>query len=373
VNAHLFFEQFERPPRAESGFVVVAELTGMPGLAAGGLGHAPRNRAILLDALTERLAPGLRVESIDGDRLVATARDGDAPNAAVVLDLVDAAYHAFRAARQALVDRKECTCDACARTARVALRVVAHHGRWSSGSQIADEEDVKLAITMLDEHSPEPGSRLLLTNAALRRTQIDPDPAGMRALAGGSGAVVDLELAWERNGRAVRLDPEDVVTTVEVVLPVGVPAAWDWLTAPDKRTLWEEVDSIESIPRPDGRAGVGTRYRSLHGKQLDEVREVIDWRPFRSWTWDLTARATRVRATVELFETEGGTRVVNTIGVPEGSGPITRLRARRAIRARVAPRRIRKLEQLRALLTVERSLAQGFPAEASLGAGGSQA
>jgi hypothetical protein len=168
--------------------------------------------------------------------------------------------------------------------------------------------------------------------------------------------ISDLETVWEREARSVRLRSEDVAAaTLDVVLPVAPPAAWDWLTAPDKRTLWEEVDSIECTPRADGRAGVGTRYRSLHGKRLDEVREVVDWRPFRSWTWDVHARRTSVRATVQLSETEGGTRVVSAMGVPEGSPLLVRLRTRRAIRSRLAPLRTRALGRLRSLLEVERS------------------
>jgi hypothetical protein len=348
----------------ESGFLIVAELTGMPSAAAGGLGHALRNRTALLRAVAGRLTPGLEIERVEDNRVLATAPDGALPNAAVLFDLIDAAYVAFRAARDEILDSRACTCQACERTSGARLRWVAHHGRWTrvtgrDGSFPAGPE-VSLAVRLLADPALAAGSHLLVTDAALQRTGIDREVAGMRPLGAGNGgaagATSDLELAWDRAARSLRLDPEDVVATVDVVLPVKPTVAWDWLTAPDKRTLWEEVDSIECVPRSDGRAGVGTRYRSLHGKQVDEVREVLDWKPFRCWTWDLSTRKRRLRATVELSEADGGTRVIHTIGVPKGSALLARLRARAAIRGRVAPERAERLERLRTLLEVERRL-----------------
>jgi hypothetical protein len=126
---------------------------------------------------------------------------------------------------------------------------------------------------------------------------------------------------------AAPLSSTETTLTLEVLLPLPALAAWDWLLSPDKRELWEEMD-ISSTPRPDRRPGTGTRFRSRHGKRLDEFYEVMDWKPFREWTWDVVSRGRVVRSTVELHPDPAGTRVVQRYGVTwdgggSGAGSLT--------------------------------------------------
>jgi uncharacterized protein YndB with AHSA1/START domain len=166
--------------------------------------------------------------------------------------------------------------------------------------------------------------------------------------------ALNLDTAWERSeGSSHAIDPEDVTLTLDVLIPVPALDAWDWLFAPDKRTLWEDVDTISSAPRPDRRAGAGNRYHSQQGRHVDEVYEVVDWQPFRRFTWDRHRRGVTVRSTIELEPADGGTRVIGRFGAPPGTGLVQRIIVRREIKLRIAERRAAALARLRGILEVE--------------------
>jgi hypothetical protein len=386
----------------ESGFLVVARLGGTNG-NGGPPDHREAVTGALLRAAAEALGVALRIEELNPDEMLATAPDGALGSPGLLLDLLDQAYVAFRREQSRREASEVCPCHACAGASDVELSFTVHHGRWTRSRSDARSRcrGADVALTrLLSRMAARAGDSSLLTAAAVDRLGVEPEalagtlphgagggsdedtegPGGSSVVRGPPDAqpgepqafmprqvgeravgaadagcvVLDLGAAWQRaEGATRRLDAADTMLSMESLLPVPPVDAWDWLIAPDKRSLWEAVATIASDPRPDRRPGVGTRYHSEQGKYLDEVYEVVEWEPFRGWTWDLHRHGVTVRSTVELSATDGGTRVVSHFGVAPGTRPVGRIRARREIVRRIAERRGAALERLRRILEVE--------------------
>jgi uncharacterized protein YndB with AHSA1/START domain len=122
--------------------------------------------------------------------------------------------------------------------------------------------------------------------------------------------VLDLETRWavERKRRRVLVAPEEAALTVQVTLPVQPQIAWDYLTSPQKRLLWQ-VDEIQQVDA-GGRRCTGSSSVCVDGR-AKIYEEILDWRPFDYFT-ERTSLPGGVTAivTTALEAEEGGTRVV---------------------------------------------------------------
>ena len=149
--------------------------------------------------------------------------------------------------------------------------------------------------------------------------------------------MVDLEARWEteRDRKRVYVPPEDEAFAVEIRLPVAPPAAWAYLTAPQKRLLWQ-VDEIEQADA-GGRRFTGTSSVCVDGR-AKIYEEILDWRPFEYLTERTTVSSgLRLVLTTQL-ETDGdGTRIV-TRGRRDGGGRLARLGGVRDFRRRLERR-----------------------------------
>ena len=126
------------------------------------------------------------------------------------------------------------------------------------------------------------------------------------------------------------------------MVPAGREVAWELLTSPQKRLLWQ-VDAIEQADR-GGRRYTGTSSVCVDGR-TKIYEEILDWRPFEYFTESRSpTRGTRFVLTTTLTAADGGT-AVRVVGRPDGS------RARPFAARRLA-RRIRgDYERLAALAT----------------------
>ena len=78
----------------------------------------------------------------------------------------------------------------------------------------------------------------------------------------------------------------DFVHTQEFAAPPHV--VWDWLNDPQKRVLYQGFTDVIPVVRPGGRSGTGTRNHCMHGKKLETVETILDWRPFDYWTIEVS-------------------------------------------------------------------------------------
>ncbi|MDQ3932412.1 MAG: SRPBCC family protein, partial [Actinomycetota bacterium] len=121
--------------------------------------------------------------------------------------------------------------------------------------------------------------------------------------------VEDLEERWkyEQERRRVYVVPGKAAFELGKVVPAPPPVAWEYVTSPRKRPLWQGIDRVDFVS--GGRRGAGTVQHCVHGSQT-VLEEFLDWRPFRyytvryqiplvgPWVW-----------TVEFEPAEDGTRV----------------------------------------------------------------
>jgi uncharacterized protein YndB with AHSA1/START domain len=130
--------------------------------------------------------------------------------------------------------------------------------------------------------------------------------------------AIDLEVRWkaEQERAAVYVAPGEGLTLAEIDLPAPPPIVWHYLTAPEKRALWQP-DTVRVEERtPAGVRGVGTQNHCVHGDYIIE-EEFLDWKPFRYVTDRSKTPMGVVLFTMELTATGDGTHVSVRM-LPEG-------------------------------------------------------
>jgi hypothetical protein len=137
--------------------------------------------------------------------------------------------------------------------------------------------------------------------------------------------VIDLEKRWQTESERQRVfvAEADEGFSVGVDLHVPVAIAWEYLTSPEKRLLWQ-VDNIDQADE-GGRRSTGTSSVCIDGR-TKIYEEILDWRPFDYFTERVSLGGrTSALLTTELREHGDETQVVTRVR-PEG-GRVRRLTA----------------------------------------------
>ena len=121
------------------------------------------------------------------------------------------------------------------------------------------------------------------------------------------GWVADLEARWESElaRRRTIVGAREAELELEFHLPAPPPLAWEHLTAPSKRALWQ--GRVEESA-DGGRRGPGTTSFCVDGRTTI-YEEILDWRPFKYFTETRTLPGGKVVLTTELDAAGDGTRV----------------------------------------------------------------
>lgn len=137
------------------------------------------------------------------------------------------------------------------------------------------------------------------------------------------------------------------------MVPAGREVAWELLTSPQKRLLWQ-VDAIEQADR-GGRRYTGTSSVCVDGR-TKIYEEILDWRPFEYVTERLSLpRGVRVVLTTALEPGRDGTRVV-TLARREQGGLLAWPAEARRLRRRLEERYARLAALARTEIPEERRL-----------------
>jgi hypothetical protein len=162
----------------------VAEAHRDDAFANGNVPPAYRLMSQLLDGIIGRLVPPLTLAKLEGDAVFAYAPAmTDTPPGDAFLDLVRGCYAGFREQLKEVGSIWSCTCDACARSARLELKFIVHAGPFVIATMAGNPElvgaEVIMAHRLLKSGSADasrPDAYLLLTDAA--REMLDIDPSG---------------------------------------------------------------------------------------------------------------------------------------------------------------------------------------------------
>jgi class 3 adenylate cyclase len=170
----------------KNGLLVLADISGFTAfVTATELEHAPPIIAALLEAVIERIAPPLTVESVAGDGVFATGVEGTVLPPARLVELVEEAFAAFRAKQRELDADQSCGCKACRSVMQLRLKTVGHYGPFVShtigGHTQSAGPDVILAHRLLKNGVARDADYALFTESALRYMGIDPADRGLRA------------------------------------------------------------------------------------------------------------------------------------------------------------------------------------------------
>jgi hypothetical protein len=281
----------------DRGCLVLADISGYTDyLIASELEHAQDALADLTEIVVRNLGSALRVAKLEGDAVFAYVLQGTyAPT--TVLDALEGTYSAFRSRLRDISHATSCSCKACALMPTLDLKLFIHEGSFVRQTVGQGEEliglDVILVHRLLKNSVAEClGKRgyLLLTQACADSLGLDAEALGLRAHLEHYDDVgdvpcwlEDLDERWreEEERRRVYVPSKDASFEYRFSLPVEAEVAWDWLTSPERRAVWQ-ADRIDQMT-PGGRDRVGATSHCIHGKDA-LVEEILDWRPFGYFT-----------------------------------------------------------------------------------------
>jgi hypothetical protein len=167
----------------EDGILVLADISGFTAfVTATEIEHGPPIIAELLGEVMKQLSPPLEIQEVEGDAVFALGPDRGLVRPALLLELLEDAFVAFRKRQRELQEDESCSCRACRSVGSLDLKIVAHHGRFlrqmvGDRSQVAGV-DVVLAHRLLKNGLADRRGYILLTEAALRWAGAHPTRGG---------------------------------------------------------------------------------------------------------------------------------------------------------------------------------------------------
>jgi hypothetical protein len=320
------------PTTTVRGTLLIADISGYTDyVVSSPLEYAEDVLADVTQGVVERLESVLHVNKLEGDAAFGYALDGEL-DASMLLDSIEECYFGFRRRLVGIEHSTNCTCNACSKVPELNLKFVVHHGDFIRRSGVRGEEltghDVILVHRLLKNSAAKVlGLRgyALCTEACVNALEIDPLALEMKShqeryedVGEVAAWVVDLEARWdeELERRRIFVTPEEATFAVEVTLPVPPSLAWDYLTSPQKRLLWQ-VDEIEEVDA-GGRRFTGTSSVCVDGR-TKIYEEILDWRPFDYFTERISLpNGDSVVLTTALEGNHEGTQVVSR-GRPDRS------------------------------------------------------
>jgi hypothetical protein len=353
----------------ERGCLLIADISGYTDyVVSSPLEYAEDVVSDITREVVELLEPIVRVNKLEGDAAFGYALDGEL-DASMLLDTIEECYFGFRRRLRGIEHSTNCSCNACAKAPALDLKFVVHYGEFIRRARGNHEEltgqDVILVHRLLKNAVTEVADLhgyALCTEACVNALGIDPTSLGLQAHEesyGDVGAVgswiLDLEARWadDANRTRVVVEPEEESFNVEVTLATGQALAWEQLTSPEKRLLWQ-VDDIEQVDA-GGRRCTGTSSVCVDGR-TKIYEEILDWRPFDYFTERMTlGRGVRVLMTTSFEEEAGVTRVVSRVK-HEGAGRLAWLTAGPRLRRRLEDRYARLAKLLPAHIPSEKQL-----------------
>lgn len=278
-------------------YLLIADLSGYTAyLATSEPEHAPVIAGDFIETVVARLQGAFELAKLEGDAAFMWA-PAERIDGAALLEAIDGAYFAFQRRLRSLAQASTCDCQACRRMPQLDLKFVVHLGdvlrQPIAGHEELAGRDVIVAHRLLKGTAAERAgahSYLLLTAAAVAALGLDPDVFHMTALTERyeelgpvHAQLIDLGGRWqtEQRRRARARPAGRLIGRLERLMAASPILVWEFLTAPARRTMWEGMALVEETV--GGARGVGSTAVCV-SEQLRTVEEILDWRPFESFT-----------------------------------------------------------------------------------------
>jgi len=285
-------------PSVHRGCLAIGDITGYTRYLAGvELEHSQDVLADLMNVLVSQMRGLLHLAKLEGDAVFCYEHEGEV-DGGTLLAMIESCYFAF-ARRVQTIDRfTTCDCNACRLIPTLNLKFLIHHGQFGihevAGSRELIGRDVILVHRLLkNSYAERTGIRgyAMATEPCVRHFGLAPGALGAvehRETYEDVGEVrlfvLDLEERWRRaqEEHVVYIAPGEGLAVAEVDLPAPPPIVWHFLTAPQRRALWQP-DTVRVEESAAGARGVGTINHCVHGTHTIE-EEILDWKPFRYLT-----------------------------------------------------------------------------------------
>lgn len=322
----------------QQGYLLIADITGYTMyLSQSELEHAQEVLQTLLELLIDRTRPPLTISRTAGDAVISYSLLGASLAGQTFVELIEDTYAAFRRAIELMVLNNSCHCNACANIGSLDLKFFVHFGAFGiqrlGGHDELVGSDVNLIHRLLKNHVVEQtGVRAytLYTDAAITRLdlgefcqKLTPHHESYEHLGEVKVWIQDMHPVWlqKREANRIVIPPDRVGLQVEAEIALPPELVWDYLARPEYRVTVIGSDRQEILDRKDGRVAEGSVYLCYHGKQVTR-QAVVQWRPFEQMTSeDLVPTplgSIRVLMDFHLLPGAGGSRLVQTIGKPQG-------------------------------------------------------
>jgi hypothetical protein len=319
----------------EPACLLIADISGYTGYLAGvELDHAEDILADLMSTIVSSLGPGFRLAKLEGDAAFTFAVT-ERIDGSLLLDTIERCYFGFRRRRRDVGQATTCECNACVRIPDLNLKFVVHHGTILR-QQVAGHEELLgqdvivvhrllkndvVATTGIEAYALFSQPCVDAMDVDVAELGMSPSSASYEHLGEVRLWVHDLDRRWqdEESRTRVFVGEQEARYRFDTPTPAPPQVAWEFLTAPGRRTGWQIGVTGVEVVATGNRRGVGATNHCLHGKDAS-VEEILDWRPYDYYTFRNTvptpAGPISFIETTELEPTSTGTLVHHRFAAP---------------------------------------------------------
>ncbi len=229
-----------------------------------------------------------------------------------------------------MIRNTTCMCAACRSLKDLDLKFFVHYGSFTIQKLNDYRElmgnDVNLVHRLAKNHIKEQTG----FGAYAAYTQAIIDKLGLSEIAGSMIShretfadvgevqlyVQNMHAVWERRGIEVQITAEKnhMMGKLEFDFPYPPDVMWQYITAPEFRSVINGSESQEFKDLSDGRAGIGSLYVCAHGKN-QVLQPILDWEPFEEYTTSDLIMGAQFLHTIQVAPDGDGTCLKYSVGV----------------------------------------------------------
>ena len=320
---------------AQTGLLLITDITGYSKYVhQTELEHAQSSLADLLHLLIDYTRSPLVLSKLEGDAVFAYAPAEGFLLGQTLVEMVESTYLAFRKALELMIRNTTCTCAACRSLKDLDLKFFVHYGSFTiqklNEYRVLLGNDVNLVHRLAKNHIREQtgfGAYAAYTQAIIEKMGLGGMSRGMVSHRETFADVGEVQLyvqnmhdVWEQRGHEVRITAEqnNPMGRLEFNFPYPPDVMWQYITAPEFRSVINGSDSQEFKDLSAGRAGIGSVYVCAHGKN-QVLQPILDWEPFEGYTTADLIMGAQILHTLQVVPAGDGTILKYSVGVLERS------------------------------------------------------
>lgn len=318
---------------AQTGLLLITDITGYSKYVhQTELEHAQSSLSDLLHLLIDYTRSPLILSKLEGDAVFAYASSEGFLQGQTLVEMVESTYLAFRKALELMIRNTTCTCAACRSLKDLDLKFFVHYGSFTIQKLNEYRElmgnDVNLVHRLAKNHIKEQtgfGAYAAYTQAIIEKMGLSEIAGSMISHRETFADVGEVQLyvqnmhaVWERRGNEVRITAEknNMMGQLEFNFPYPPDVMWQYIIAPEFRSVINGSDSQEFKDLSAGRAGIGSLYVCAHGKN-QVLQPILDWEPFEGYTTSDLIMGAQLLHTIQVVPAGDGTNLKYSVGVLE--------------------------------------------------------